>query len=233
MNLPWERWRLAGAFVIVAQQLTGETSALPGSWPRFTSIRRRCSLSMSLPALRSLNGSTEVRILSESQRDSGSKPRVARNELPWGMASSGYNPERVAAPCDGSRRCGCNPVGVVHPITDQPRVARSSQPWAGRRNPVGIEGPCKGQRELAPSRYRDKAYSEHHSQVKLGFRITRPSEGSWSLWYRKAELHEAHSASEAHSNHHSQVKLGTRVTRPSKAAGPARRPLTLSTLLTI
>ena len=34
MNLTWERWRLAGVFLISPQQLTGETPALPGSWSR-------------------------------------------------------------------------------------------------------------------------------------------------------------------------------------------------------
>ena len=34
MNLTWERWRLAGVFLISPQQLAGETPALPGSWSR-------------------------------------------------------------------------------------------------------------------------------------------------------------------------------------------------------
>ena len=34
---------------------------------------------------------------SESQRDSGSKPRVARNELPWETASQDNNPNGVVA----------------------------------------------------------------------------------------------------------------------------------------
>jgi len=44
----------------------------------------------------------------ESQRDSVSKPRVARNELPWVTCRLHLNPERVA-----SSRGGRNPVGVV------------------------------------------------------------------------------------------------------------------------
>ena len=35
--------------------------------------------------------------LAESQRDSGSKPRVARNELPWETGSQANNPNGVAA----------------------------------------------------------------------------------------------------------------------------------------
>src|SRR6266496_4916169 len=38
----------------------------------------------------------------ESQRDSGTEPRVARNELPWGNLDDEYNPERAVAPCCGS-----------------------------------------------------------------------------------------------------------------------------------
>ncbi len=34
MNLTWERWRLAGVFLISPQQLAGETPARPGSWSR-------------------------------------------------------------------------------------------------------------------------------------------------------------------------------------------------------
>jgi hypothetical protein len=33
----------------------------------------------------------------------------------------------------------CNPVGVERPWSAIPRVARSSQPWALRQNPVGIQ----------------------------------------------------------------------------------------------
>jgi len=36
-------------------------------------------------------------VVAESQRDSATKPRVARNELPWGNKENEYNPERVAA----------------------------------------------------------------------------------------------------------------------------------------
>src|SRR6185436_19840465 len=75
----------------------------------------------------------------ESQRDSATKPRVARNELPWENARHiGDNPERVAADDHGNKtmpqpRWGCEPSVTF------PRVARSSQPWALLRNPFGIE----------------------------------------------------------------------------------------------
>src|SRR2546427_9876206 len=41
--------------------------------------------------------------------------------------------------CDRWRRHGRNPVGVVAIPRHAPRVARSSQPWAGGHNPFGIE----------------------------------------------------------------------------------------------
>src|SRR6266542_6976992 len=45
----------------------------------------------------------------ESQRDSGAKPRVARNELPWGKLAEPINPNGVAA-----RRCkpATTPLGL-------------------------------------------------------------------------------------------------------------------------
>jgi hypothetical protein len=45
----------------------------------------------------------------ESQRDSGAKPRVARNELPWELESKPNNPNEVA-----TRRWdrGATPVGL-------------------------------------------------------------------------------------------------------------------------
>src|SRR6266436_3032348 len=35
----------------------------------------------------------------QSQRDCASKPRVARNELPWELCQGGTNPERVSPSC--------------------------------------------------------------------------------------------------------------------------------------
>src|SRR5712691_1654511 len=75
----------------------------------------------------------------ESQRDSATKPRVARNELPWeNVRHIGDNPERVVADDHGNKtmpqpRWGCESSVAL------PRVARSSQPWAELHNPFGIE----------------------------------------------------------------------------------------------
>jgi len=61
----------------------------------------------------------------ESQRDSATKPRVARNELPWENATTGYNPERVVAEYkhkyDAKKedrpqpRWGCLKIGGLYP----------------------------------------------------------------------------------------------------------------------
>src|SRR5439155_18876075 len=64
----------------------------------------------------------------ESQRDSATKPRVARNELPWDNDVGDSNPERVAADEAG-----------VHPalgITDTP--ARRTVAQIGESMPLGI-----------------------------------------------------------------------------------------------
>src|SRR6266699_3537771 len=126
----------------------------------------------------------------ESQRVSATKPRVARNELPWVNEVDRSNPERVVAQGERKRGCtmpgirqrlleripkgfrnkaqGCegratlgkggrcfttptglrpvrataaggrNPFRVVIDRPHDPRVARSSQPWALLRNPFGI-----------------------------------------------------------------------------------------------
>src|SRR5439155_23105656 len=74
----------------------------------------------------------------ESQGDSGLKPRVARNEPPWDIATNGETTptglrrdrETETRPRWGWKLCG-----------PPPRVARSSQPWAGRHNPFGIAEP--------------------------------------------------------------------------------------------
>src|SRR6266567_9369930 len=82
----------------------------------------------------------------ESQRDSATKPRVARNGLPWENAPHiGDNPERVVADDHGNRtmpqpRWGCESSVAL------PGVARSSQPWAEFHNPFGIEDTGKEQR---------------------------------------------------------------------------------------
>src|SRR6266550_1260561 len=45
----------------------------------------------------------------ESQRDSGSKPRVARNELPWERWAKAHNPNGVVA---GPRNPDTTPLGL-------------------------------------------------------------------------------------------------------------------------
>src|SRR6266568_9229041 len=75
----------------------------------------------------------------ESQRDSATKPRVARNELPWENASHiGDNSERVVADDNGNKTMPQPLWGCESSVTF-PSVARSSQPWALLRNPFGIE----------------------------------------------------------------------------------------------
>src|SRR5678815_3242374 len=72
----------------------------------------------------------------ESQRDSATKPRVARNELPWVTGAQNNNPNGVAI--RGVRSPKPKPRwGFVFQIRC-PRVARSSQPWALGHNPFGI-----------------------------------------------------------------------------------------------
>src|SRR6185369_12862930 len=75
----------------------------------------------------------------ESQRDSATEPRVARNEPPWENARPiGDNPERVVADDNGNKTMPQPLWGCESSVTF-PRVARSSQPWALLRNPFGIE----------------------------------------------------------------------------------------------
>src|SRR5436309_5710676 len=76
----------------------------------------------------------------ESQRDSGAKPRVARHELPWEVTPNDLStPTGLRLICLRLRVCHRhNPVGVAIRSNGFPRVARSSQPWAGGRNPFGI-----------------------------------------------------------------------------------------------
>jgi len=82
------------------------------------------------------NGICEVAV-AESQRDSINQPGVARNELPWDPISKvGINPNGVAS---APRRNLIQPFQGCGLGGQSPRVARSSQPWAERSNPVGIE----------------------------------------------------------------------------------------------
>ena len=76
--------------------------------------------------------------IGESQRDSGTKPRVARHELPWE-----YRTKRTSTPN------GVVAEGIlVEPqprwgyafFARLPRVGAARQPWALGRNPFGIRG---------------------------------------------------------------------------------------------
>ena len=75
----------------------------------------------------------------ESQEDSGSKPRAARNEMP------GEKDSRTLSAPTGLRRCSpcrqaTTPSGLAISFPLSPRVARASQHrcWAGGHNPFGI-----------------------------------------------------------------------------------------------
>src|SRR6266567_4708569 len=72
----------------------------------------------------------------QSQRDCVIKPRVARHELPWVDRPRRFQSQRGCVTLLWFSR---NPVGVVPIRAGLPRVARSSQPWALRRNPFGIQ----------------------------------------------------------------------------------------------
>src|SRR6185436_16502226 len=82
----------------------------------------------------------------ESQRDSATKPRVARNELPWVAWPMFHNPNGGCGLVVFPAAAGHNPFRVVLVRARDPRVARSSQPWALLRNPFGIEDAGKVQR---------------------------------------------------------------------------------------
>ena len=91
---------------------------------------------ISLPR-RVQNQVLEECLFPESQRDSASKPRVARNELPWVTGRAKSTTPTGLRPAVNVHRSR-NPVGVVVFLIRCPRVARSSQPWALGRNPFGI-----------------------------------------------------------------------------------------------
>src|SRR5882724_4802933 len=76
----------------------------------------------------------------ESQRDSATKPRVARDELPWVKADGVSQPQRPMGlrPCCVAIAVGRNPFRVVIDRSHDPRVARPWQPWALLQNPFGI-----------------------------------------------------------------------------------------------
>jgi hypothetical protein len=75
--------------------------------PKYATASRNSSagLTLCLEALRHAFGHSN----DESQRDSGSKPKVARNELPWVGASHINNPNGVAG---RQRKRGATPLGL-------------------------------------------------------------------------------------------------------------------------
>ncbi len=115
------------------------------------SARGRCTLHASLQSA----------CADESQRDSAAKPWVASSELPWvtihthALNSEGVAPIDQKPACRGTYRAvptkRRNLFEVDGSMLNFPRVARSSQPWAGGHNPFGIETACKVQRGRAHS----------------------------------------------------------------------------------
>ena len=74
----------------------------------------------------------------ESQRDSGSKPRVARNELPWVNGKQIPQPQRGCDPKATRHPTGHNPFGVGARWRPLPKGSAGRQPWALGHNPFGI-----------------------------------------------------------------------------------------------
>src|SRR5947207_1414602 len=81
-------------------------------------------------------GANQILKVYLSQRDCVPKPRVARHELPWDHELERQNPNGVSALVNVRR--GSQPRWVYCVARLLPRVARSSQPSALLRNPVGI-----------------------------------------------------------------------------------------------
>src|SRR6266478_2105897 len=67
----------------------------------------------------------------ESQRDSAPKPRVARDELPWGKENEESNPERVVSLGHRKNGQGCNSVGVAGGRGSLPNHKRQASPCPG------------------------------------------------------------------------------------------------------
>ena len=71
------------------------------------------------------------------QRGIGPKPKVGVTRLSWEGGCFFHQPQRGCGMDTVRRTIWRNPVGVVFNLRPLPRVARSSQPWAGGRSPVG------------------------------------------------------------------------------------------------
>jgi hypothetical protein len=73
---------------------------------------------------------------SKSQRDSVLQPRIGAQRLPWVAVSYVFQPQRGGG--QSVLSLDATPLGLVRKSNVRPKVARASQPWALRRNPVGI-----------------------------------------------------------------------------------------------
>jgi hypothetical protein len=85
--------------------------------------------------------SSAFRRFGQSQRDCVLQPRVARNELPWENENkSEPTPTglRQAPRVTDENRMAATALGLMIFAGRRPRVAPGAQPWALRRNPVGI-----------------------------------------------------------------------------------------------
>src|SRR5260221_116102 len=96
-------------------------------------------------ATAALHGIIDVRRSAESQRDSATKPRVARNELPWGNTENEYNPERVAAPCDhgGFKKAGRS-TGVYYGARTFQSATTLEPPTAAKNAATNVFLRCCG-----------------------------------------------------------------------------------------
>jgi len=92
--------------------------------------------SQTLVGVRPLDRKFAVQSDEESQRDSVPQPRVGAQRLPWVQASHPSQPQRGCGHLEFT--IAATPLGLAHVSAVFPKVARSSQPSALRRNPVGI-----------------------------------------------------------------------------------------------
>jgi|SRR6266850_2134063 len=109
-----------------------------------TTGRGRMRLNVPVSESREMESGRELYALQGSSIPKGLRPpaqgceeRATLGERCWEI----HNPNGVATASLVSRLASMsrNPVGVGNSSPRLPRVARDSQPWALRRNPVGIE----------------------------------------------------------------------------------------------
>ena len=117
---------------------------------------RRCAARDERPSGRIQVAGRVQCVVQESQRDSVSKPRVARNEPPWVIVPNHSQPQRG---CGHSVPAGLLPRPQHRwrcfrfRTWTQGSTEKSGQPWAGGRNPFGIESPdcCSKLRYASPA----------------------------------------------------------------------------------